>query len=157
MYYDRVSKTAQDLISGVDFDRIQISDEIKSIISNSTDQIINTISDLVKNGLTKFLAILTSLPTVGLYIVITILALYFICTDKIYMLDQIEHHLPEKWVKNLSKHVRELIKSLGCYLKAQLILIGITFLISVIGLYIFSVIGLNVNYPLMVAVRNCFS
>lgn len=86
-----------------------------------------------------------------LYIVITILALYFMCTDKIYMLDQIEHHLPEKWVKKLTLHIKALTKSLGCYLKAQAKLILISFLISLIGLTMFSVVGLNVNYPLLAA------
>ena len=95
---------------------------------------------------------LTSLPKIGIYIVITILALYFMCTDKIYMLDQIEHHLPEKWVKNLSRHVKALVKALGCYLKAQLKLVLISFIISLIGLYIFSISGMNIKYPLMIAI-----
>ena len=42
------------------------------------------------------------------------------------MLDQIEHHLPEKWVKKLTLHLKALIKSLGCYLKAQAKLILIS-------------------------------
>ena len=96
--------------------------------------------------------IITSLPSVFLYIIITIVALYFMCTDKIYMLDQVEHHLPEKWVKKLTTHIKALIKSLSCYLKAQVKLILISFIISLIGLIIFSAIGLNVKYPLMAAI-----
>jgi sporulation integral membrane protein YtvI len=68
------------------------------------------------------------------------------------MLDQIEHHLPEKWAKQLISHTKELIKSLGCYLKAQVKLILISFIISLVGLTIFSVVGLNVNYPLLAAI-----
>jgi sporulation integral membrane protein YtvI len=68
------------------------------------------------------------------------------------MLDQIEHHLPELWVKKLTKHLKALIKTLGCYLKAQGILILISFIISLIGLFIYSIIGLNVPYPLITAV-----
>lgn len=74
------------------------------------------------------------------------------CTDKIYMLDQIEHHLPEKWVKKLTSHIKALIKSLGCYLKAQAKLVLISFIISLVGLTTFSVVGLNVNYPLLAAI-----
>ena len=74
------------------------------------------------------------------------------CIDKIYMLDQIEHHLPEKWVKKLTLHLKALIKSLGCYLKAQAKLILISFVISLIGLTLFSVLGLDVNYPLLAAI-----
>ena len=74
------------------------------------------------------------------------------CTDKIYMLDQIEHHLPEKWVKKLTSHIKAITKALGCYLKAQAKLILISFVISLIGLTIFSVVGLNINYPLLAAI-----
>ena len=67
------------------------------------------------------------------------------------MLDQLEHHLPETWVKRLIKHIKEIAKALGCYLKAEAVLILISFIISLIGLYIFKIIGLNVQYPLMTA------
>lgn len=140
------------MIARFNFDKIKVSDELTTILQNSTGDLIQTASDWVKNIVTKLLNTLTSLPTIGLYIVITILALYFTCTDKIYMLDQIEHHLPEKWVKNLTKHLKTLTKALGCYLKAQLKLVLISFIISLIGLYLFSITGMNVKYPLMAAI-----
>lgn len=151
-YFEKISSFSQNIISNYNFDKIQVSEEVKTIISNASDEVISTASNWVKDIITKVLSILTSLPSIVLYIVITILALYFMCTDKIYMLDQIEHHLPEKWVKKLTMHMKALIKSLGCYLKAQAKLILISFIISLIGLVIFSVIGLNINYPLMSAI-----
>ncbi len=151
-YIDKVSNESQNLISRFKFDKIKISQELLSIFHNSSDDFIQTASDWVKNILTRMLNTLTSLPKIGIYIVITILALYFMCTDKIYMLEQIEHHLPEKWVKNLSRHVKALVKALGCYLKAQLKLVLISFIISLIGLYIFSISGMNIKYPLMIAI-----
>ena len=151
-YFDRISEQSQNLISRFNFDKIKLSEELLSILNSSSQDIIQTASELLKNILTKLLNAITSLPTIGLYIVITILALYFMCTDKIYMLDQIEHHLPEQWVKKLTKHIRALSKALGCYLKAQLKLILISFIISLIGLYIFSISGMNVKYPLTIAI-----
>ena len=97
---------------------------------------------------------LTKIPAFGIYFAVTILSLYFICTDKIYMLDELEHHLPKKWMKKLSIHIRELIIVLGGYLKAQAILLLISFIICVIGLYILSFVGLNVGFPLLTAIRN---
>ena len=151
-HLSKMQTGSQNLISSLKFDRIRISDELKSILENSSDNIIKTASTWIENILTKLLNTLTSIPKIGLYIVITILALYFMCTDKIYMLDQIEHHLPEKWVKQLTKHIKTLSRALGCYLKAQMKLILISFLISLIGLYIFSVAGMNVKYPLIIAI-----
>ncbi|MCR5146217.1 MAG: sporulation integral membrane protein YtvI [Clostridia bacterium] len=152
VYFDKISQGSQGFISRFDFDKIKLSDEIKTILQNSSNDVINTASDWIRNILTGVLNTITSLPTIGLYIVITILALYFMCTDKIYMLDQLEHHLPEKWVKNLSKHIKAIAKSLGCYLKAQMKLVFISFVISLIGLYIFSISGMNVKYPLLIAI-----
>ncbi len=151
-YFDKIHENSQSIISNFNFDKIKVSEDLKNILSNSTGDFIQTASNWLKNFITKLLNSLTSLATIGVYIVITLLALYFMCTDKIYILDQIEHHLPEQWVKKLTKHVKAISKALGCYLKAQLKLILISFVISLVGLYIFSIIGLNVKYPLMVAI-----
>lgn len=151
-YFDKINEGSQNLLSRFNFDKIKISDDLKNILDNSSQDFIQTASNWIKNILTKLLNTLTSLPKVGLYVVITILALYFMCTDKIYMIDQIEHHFPEKWVKNIAKHIKAISKSLGCYLKAQLKLIMISFVISLIGLYIYSLSGMNVKYPLMAAI-----
>ena len=47
--------------------------------------------------------------------------------------------------------MRDLIKTLGGYLKAEVILIVISFVISLIGLYVFHFMGLNVEYPFLIA------
>lgn len=44
-----------------------------------------------------------------------------------------------------------MLKHFGSYLKAESILILISFIISLIGLYIFKIIGLNIEYPLLAA------
>jgi sporulation integral membrane protein YtvI len=151
-YIEKISNESQNIIAKFEFDKIKLSDEMKLMLENSSGDFIQTGSNWIKSILTKLLNVLTSLPTIGLYIVITILALYFMCTDKIYMLDQIEHHLPEKWVKNITRHIKALAKALGCYLKAQLKLILISFVISLIGLYFFSIIGMNIKYPLLAGI-----
>ncbi len=150
-YFEKTYIQIQNIISKSEFSKLQIPEEIQSIVQNGAGDFLDTISTWLKTGLTKVLNTLTSLPTIGFYIVICILSLYFICTDKIYMLDQLDHHLPETWVKRLIKHIKEIAKALGCYLKAQSILILISFIISLIGLYIFNFIGLNVQFPLMAA------
>lgn len=150
-YFEKTYIQIQNIISKSEFNKIQIPEEIQTIVQNGAGDFLDTLSTWLKTGLTKVLNTLTSLPTIGFYIVICILSLYFICTDKIYMLDQLDHHLPETWVKRLIKHIKEIAKALGCYLKAQSILILISFIISLIGLYIFNFIGLNVQFPLMAA------
>lgn len=129
-YFDKAYIQVQNLISKFDFDKIRISNEILQMLQNSAEEVLNNISNIVKSSLIKLLNIVTSLPSIVICIGITILALYFICVDKIYILDQIEHHVPKAWVKKISTHLRELIETLGGYLKAEATLIIVSFIIS---------------------------
>lgn len=84
------------------------------------------------------------------------MATYFICVDKLYMLDQIEHHFPKTWVKRVILHVKEILKSLSDFLKAEFILIAIAFIQVLAGLYVLKLIGLNVEYPFLAALGIAF-
>jgi len=150
-YFDIAYLEIQKLITSYNFDKIHISNEVLSVIQNSTDDILQTISNWVRNSLTMIINLVTSLPSIAICIGITIVSLYFICVDKIYILDQIEHHTPKLWVKIIKKHIKELTQTLGGYLKAQATLILISFVISLIGLYILKFTGFNVAYPLLIA------
>ncbi len=155
-YYSKTYNLIQNILGGFDFIKLKIPQELLNIIENSSITLLEKGSNYLQSLLTKFVSGLTSIPTIGIYFAITILALYFICTDKIYMLDELEHHLPDKWMKELTKHIRELIKVLGGYLKAQIILILISFVICLIGLYILYFAGLNVKFPLIIAIGILF-
>jgi sporulation integral membrane protein YtvI len=150
-YFDKAYIQLQNIINNFGFNKVNLSNEVRDIIQNSTSEFLDTLSNWVKNVLNGLINFITSVPTIAIYFIITILSLYFICTDKIYMLDQIEHHLPEKWVKKIGIHLREIIKVLGSFLKAECILILISFIISLIGLYVFKIMHLNVEYPLLIA------
>lgn len=150
-YFDKVYHQIQNFIQSIDFSKIKISDEVSHVLQDSTSDFLANLSVWIKNILTNIINGVTQIPTISIYVVITLLALYFICTDKIYMIDQMEHHLPKQWVKKIGIHLKEIIKTLGCYLKAQATLIIVSFVISIIGLYIYNFMGLNVPYPLLIA------
>lgn len=150
-YFEKGYALVQDLISKIDFSRLQIPENIMNTIQESAMEFLGTLTEWAKNALTGAINFLTSIPTIGVYTVITLLSLYFMCVDKVYMIDQLEHHLPQTWVRKIGVHLKGLVKSLGGYLKAELTLVLISFIISVIGLYIFHFVGLNVEYPLLMA------
>ncbi|MFR8104710.1 MAG: sporulation integral membrane protein YtvI [Clostridia bacterium] len=150
-YIEKASIQIQDFISHIDFSKIQIPDNVTQVIQESAGDFLGTVSVWIKNALNGIINVVTSLPIIGIYIAVTFMSLYFICTDKIYMVDQLEHHLPATWVKTIGVHLKELIKILGGYLKAQVTLIFISFVISLIGLYLFHFAGLNVEFPLLAA------
>lgn len=131
-YIENAYNQVQNLISNIDFNKLKIPEEVTSAIQNSLWDFIGTISNWVKNFLTSLMNSLTQIPTIGIYIGIAIIAIYFICTDKFYMVDQLEHHLPKEWVKRIGKHMRDIIASLGSYLKAEASLVIISFVISLI-------------------------
>lgn len=150
-YFEKGYVLVQDILSKIDFNRLQIPENIMNTIQESAMEFLGTLTEWAKNALTGAINFLTSIPTIGVYTVITLLSLYFMCVDKVYMIDQLEHHLPQTWVKKIGVHLKGLVKSLGGYLKAELTLVFISFIISVIGLYIFHFVGLNVEYPLLMA------
>ena len=125
--------------------------EIVTIIEKSTDKVIVFITNYVSTFLSKVTQTISALPTIGIYTFITLLATYFICTDKMYIIDTLEHQLPKRWAKKIGIRLREIIKSLGGYLKAEAILIIISFFIVLIGLYILQFLNFNVPYPFLAA------
>ena len=117
-YFERGNMLLNSFTEYFKTSKIQIPNQVQNILQNSGNEFLNEISIWAKDVLTKFLNILTSFPTICFYIAICVLALYFICTDKIYMIDQIEHHLPETWVKRLVKHIKKIAKALRMLFKS---------------------------------------
>ncbi len=150
-YFEKWYKLVQDLFANIDFTKLNIPENIMEAVQSSATEFLGTVTQWAKNALTAAINFLTSIPTIGVYAVVTLLSLYFMCVDKIYMIDQLEHHMPKSWVKKIGTHLKDLTKTLGNYLKAELILVFISFVISLIGLYIFNFAGLNVPYPLLMA------
>ena len=150
-YFDKASVQVQELIQRLNFDKIKLSDEVLNIVKESSGDFLQTVSNWIRNALNGLINIVTKIPEIAICVGITILALYFICVDKIYILDQIEYHLPKVWVKRLSNHLKDLIQTLGGYLKAEATLILVSFIISLIGLYILSFLNFNIQYPLLMA------
>lgn len=118
-----------DFIDKINFDDFKISEEVVNIVKNSAANFLDKASNWISNLLTSMISMVSSIATLGVYTVVTILATYFICADRLYILDQIEHHFPKEWVKKLSKNIRKISKLLGGYLKAQVILIAINFVL----------------------------
>lgn len=150
-YFDKAYIQFQKLMESFQFDKIHLSNEILNVIQNSTGDLLETASNWIRSSLTGLINLVTSLPSIAICVGISVVALYFICVDKIYILDQVEHHLPKVWVRKIGRHLKDLIQTLGGYLKAEAMLILVSFVISLIGLYILQFAGFNIKYPLLMA------
>ena len=140
------------LSSNIKFDRFYFSEEVRKIGETAATDLLNTGANKIEEFLTKFLSYLRLIPNLIIYIIITILATYFITSDKFYILDRMEHHLSKKMVGKLTKHTREITSSLGSYLKAEIILIGISFTVILLGLNILKIVGMDIEYPVIMAI-----
>lgn len=141
----------QDIFDKINFDKLNLPKEFTNITEGTVTNFLNMITNIIKNFLTNLLKTLTSIPSILIYVVITILSTYFITSDKFYLLDFLEYHLSKKMMGKIQIHFSEIKKSLGGYLKAELILILISFIIVLIGLNIFYFIGMNIKYPTLIA------
>lgn len=150
-YVEKAYILFQNFTGRFDFNKMHLPNELTSIIQNSTGDVLTSVSGWVRNFLTGLLNVITSMPSIIIYFVVTIMALYLICVDKVYILDQIEHHFPQKWVFKVGTHIKDLTKTLGGYLKAEATLILVSFIISLIGLYILKFAKFNIEFPLLMA------
>lgn len=155
-YIEKIYNLVQKYILSVKTSEINLPQNIINIMENSITQILNTVTKYVSLFLSSTLQKVTIIPIAFIYIIITILSTYFICADKYFILDQLEHHVPRLWVKKFGKHVREICVVLGSYLKAESILVLISFLIILAGLVTGKIAGLNIEYPLLCALGIAF-
>lgn len=132
-------------------ENVNVSSEVKALVTTSTNELINHTLNYLKTFLTGILNMITQIPAFLIYLVITILATYFICTDRISILDNIEQQVPKHFLRKANNHFKDISKILGKYLKAELILVFISFVLVLIGLYIFRAIGLNVKSPFLIS------
>lgn len=88
----------------------------------------------------------SSIPTLTVFVIVTILATYFISSDRRKISLFLFHQLPLSVRKKMSGLKKDTIKALLGYFKAMLILMAFTFIEMSIGLFI-----LNVNYAFLLA------
>ena len=86
------------LMSSFNFDDIKVPEQIKVVIQNSANVFAGEGRNVVQKLLSNIINIAKNIPKIMIYVGITIVATYFVCADKMYILDQMEHHLPRNWV-----------------------------------------------------------
>lgn len=150
-YLEKTINFVLDIPSKVKFDNLSISNDVISLFQDTTTEYLNIFTNYIKEFLTKIINYITAIPNMFINIVITILATYFITSDKFYILDRMEHHLTKKMVGKIISHVEAITTSLASYIKAEITLSIITFLIVLTGLNVFCLIGMEIEYPILMA------
>lgn len=150
-YLEKTVNFVLDISTKIDFKNISISEEVVKLFQSTIQEYLNVFINYIKEFLNKIIDYITGIPNIFVNVIITILATYFITSDKFYILDRMEHHLSKKMVGKIIKHVKSITSSLGSYIKAEITLSVITFLIVLTGLNIFCLIGMEIEYPILMA------
>lgn len=154
-YYEKIESLIGNITSNQTFMEKLPTELIKSF-ENAQTELITSITTWISGILIYIKDWILKIPNLIMTIFFTIISLYFMCTDKIYMIDQLEHHLPDIWTKKITRHTKIIISKLGHYIKAEATLILISFIVSLIGLTIYKIAGLNIGFPLLISLGIAF-
>lgn len=119
---------------------------IQNTVLNTINSLLTSISGVINAAGNFAVNLVVNLPNLLIYIIITLLSTFFISSDTKFISDSLEKHLPLKWLRKIENIINDLFSALGGYLKAQGILITITYCELLIGLSIF-----KINYALILA------
>lgn len=120
------------------------------------DRLNKTIADIsayatqfVTSILTFMLNFIKVFPETFIFIIITIISIYFISSDREKIRNFILKQFPESWASKLSGLKNDIFFALIGFIKAQLMLITVTFIIASIGL---SIIGIEYAVTLAIII-----
>lgn len=144
--------TLSNLITqGTNFINLNLPPELVSSLQNSALNILNsvltTVTSFVSTAVTGIVNFVMELPNMLVYIIITFLASFFISCDNKKIYESLAMHIPNNWLNRVESLINDLFKALGGYIKAQCIMITITFTELFIAFSVF-----RVNYALILAI-----
>lgn len=155
-YVKDITPTATLIISQIE----EIFVDLPEPITQKYYESVNGISNFLLQKAADFAGAvgkgIINLPTVLIYIVVTILATLFIGFDKTYIKETFAHQLPDKWLEMLQNISTNVFSAMLAYFKSVFTIILITFCELLIGLTIIDLIGFDIKYLLAVAVGIAF-
>ena len=132
--------------------KFAIPTELINISDKAFDTILNSTKDIISSVLNATINTISSVPTILTNGIITILAIIFIFFDRDYVKKTVKKHVPNSWLKKFKEIFSQMCSVSFKYIKAEAKLSGICFLIVLIGLNIMAFIGMDIEYPIIMAI-----
>ncbi|MGI6085410.1 MAG: sporulation integral membrane protein YtvI [Acetivibrionales bacterium] len=135
-----------DQISGI---YIQLPDQVTDIINQGIKNLTNNLQDILRPiaDLAQVpIQIALYLPQILIFLLVTVLATYFMSSDKNAIIKFLDLQIPTSWLNKSKTITKNVFSAFFGWLRAQLILTSITFSEILMGLLI-----LNVNNALLLA------
>ncbi|HHV60465.1 MAG TPA: sporulation integral membrane protein YtvI [Clostridiaceae bacterium] len=138
-YYNILNTSVNKFMEMLNGLYLELPDELSA---NLREMIINLTSSLtvfLKSFAKGIYTMAISIPDAVIFIIITILATYFITSDRAVIRDSIKSHIPGSWIKKGISIKEDMFSALFGYVRAQLILMSVTFTELSIGFLIIGV------------------
>lgn len=150
-YYDAITENMDKIFDKAQSFYIWLPDEVSAVLSDALNKLSSFFMDLL-NVLAKN-AVLTaiSLPQMLIFIIVTILSTYFFASDRVLITAFFKKHFPEVFMNKLIELKNDMFSALFGYIRAQLIIMAITFAELSIGLTI-----IGIGQPILLALLISF-
>ena len=119
-----------------------VTNNLGNVISNLSSTITTFGKTIVKGAFTTAI----SFPEAIVFTIITIMATYFMSSDREKISAAFTRHLPESWMQRIINLKKDMFSTIFGYLRAALIIMSFTFIELFIGFNI-----IPVKYPLLLA------
>jgi len=145
-YSTEISAQINDLIYKVTNFYNALPVEVTDTITKNLASLSNRITTIITAIIQYAISTASSIPRMTVFIIVTILATYFISSDKKKISLFFYKQLPLSWRKGMPDLKKDTLKALIGYFKAILILMGFTFVEVSVGLFI-----LDIKYAFLIA------
>lgn len=148
-YYEGIYNLSAEIIQQVTDLYLQLPPEALNITQDVLKTVFEKVTAFLSTTTTVLIDTLTALPSTLIFFIITLIATFFLTKDKYIIKDFIFRQLPETWGTKLTSLKSDLFGALIGFLKAQSIILSITFIESFIGL---TFIGVDYAFTLAVII-----
>lgn len=140
------------LLADIQEGRIDIPDEVMQIVEKSYGTLLEGTKTVIINFFTGVINTISAIPEWFTYGFITVLAVVFICFDREYMIETCKKHIPSKWLKTIKSYGKTTFSVVLEYIKAEAKLSCICFVLVLVGLTSMHMFGLQIEYPIIMAI-----
>lgn len=140
------------IINNIANGNIAIPTDWLSAIQDSLSSIIGVVKNIVYGFATGVINFAGRVPGFITYSIITILAIIFMCFDRDYVKTLIKDQIPKKWLDKANEILTKSLSISWNYIKAETKLSLLCFIFVTIGLILFNIFGLDIEYIAIMAI-----
>jgi sporulation integral membrane protein YtvI len=148
-YYESIYNLSAEIIQKVTDLYLQLPPEALNITRDVLSTVFEKLTAFVSHTTTVLIDALTKLPSTMIFFIITLIATFFLTKDKYLIKDFIFRQLPTTWDTKLTSLKTDLLLALVGFIKAESIILSITFIESFLGL---TFIGIDYAFTLAIVI-----